>query len=109
VNTLAHFPLAIAQAGAYIASGRGMNNQDPFKRYLKDYHAYPQNMLQYRALTTSPDEKSVLTTWEISYTVLSEKNSEIADILHISGFLSRNSINPNLFLIGDYSPRDGKL
>lgn len=103
---LAYLPLALSQAGAYMAIHR---SQRPFTAYLELYQKYPREILGQKARKAEWDAKAdtILTTWEISYIAVQEKMPEASQILLICGNLAHENIPPRLFTFGGFF--SGKL
>ena len=80
VSTLGCFPLAIVQAGSFIAVQRETN---PIARYLNHFQQYPNMMLGYRTAMGGWNYRNdtLLTTWEISFSALSKQMPKAALIL----------------------------
>lgn len=98
---LAYLPLALSQAGAYIAIHR---SQRPFTTYLELYQKYPKEILGQKARQAEWDAKAdtILTTWEISYAAVQERMPEASQILLISGNLAHENIPQRLFTFGGF-------
>ena len=96
IEELGHLPLAISQAGAYISMS---HEHEPVGQYLTRYQKYPKELLANKATKIPWDSKkeSVLTTWEISYTAIRDRNPLAARLLLLCGFLERNLITEDLF------------
>lgn len=100
-HQLAYLPLALSQAGAYMAIHR---SQRPFTTYLELYQKYPREILGQKARKAEWDSKddTILTTWEISYIAAQEKMPEASQILLICGNLAHENIPPKLFTFGGF-------
>ena len=102
-ENLGYLPLAIAQAGAYVAS-----RQIPLKSYLE---LYEQN--RRAVLCKIPDnaiweyEKGVLTTWEVSFSAIEEENPKAAELLLLCGFLENDDIFEEMIHRGWGLDQDG--
>lgn len=98
---LQYLPLALSQAGAYIAIHR---SQQPFTTYLELFQRYPREILGQRARTADWDAKAdtILTTWEISYIAVQERMPEASHILLICGNLAHENIPQEIFTFGGF-------
>lgn len=108
VQRLAYLPLALSQAGAYIAIHL---SPQPFTTYLALYQEYPREILGQKPRKAEWDAKddTILTTWEISYTAVQERMPEAAQILLISGNLAHEHIPQKLFTFGGFFSRKSKF
>jgi len=75
VKELGFLPLAIDQAGAYVQTRRKSLGE-----YYSMYHAHQASLLGYRS-KLSKHEKTVMTTWELSFNRIEEESPEIAEFL----------------------------
>jgi hypothetical protein len=75
VKELGFLPLAIDQAGAYVQTRRKSLGE-----YYSMYQAHQASLLGYRS-KLSKHEKTVLTTWELSFNRIEEESPEIAEFL----------------------------
>lgn len=100
MEILGHFPLAIVQAGSFIAARQQLEN--PIADYLELFLDHSKMMLSHRNAKAVWDyrDDTILTTWEISYIAVHKQMLRATQILHICAFLSRNSINERLFVLG---------
>ena len=98
-------PLAIDQAGAYIAS-----NQIPLNAYIELYERNRK-----AALSWGPENairkyrEGVLTTWEVSFNAIEEENPKAAELLLLCGFLANDDISEEIFRRGWKLEEDGML
>lgn len=99
MEVLGYFPLAIVQAGSFIAVQRPNN---PVVSYLELLQGYPATVLAHRNAKAAWDYRNdtVLTTWEISYDAVSKQMPRAAKILHLCAFLRRDEIVEDLFVFG---------
>jgi len=93
---LGHFPLAVDQAGAYIHM-----QEYSFHRYLKEY----ENNIHLRYFLdgkwkVGKHNKSVSTTWELSFEAIKKQNPKSAELLLVCGFLDNNEISEELLQRG---------
>ena len=97
VNTLGNLPLAIDQTGAYLNKlSKPLASFPPlfeanFKRTLSKKP--PAALWQY-------GERTVVTTWEISFEAIQSEDPEAAQILLLCSFLSNDDINPGFLSRG---------
>ena len=87
-------PLAIAQAGAYLQeSGVGVGT------YLKFYEQQWKELMEYQSDAPLQDysDRSVWTTWTISYNAVQEKNQAAANLLLLWAFLDNRDLWYGLF------------
>ncbi|KAJ7731784.1 P-loop containing nucleoside triphosphate hydrolase protein [Mycena metata] len=89
VKALSYLPLAIVQAGAFIAKSGSLNN------YLALYSKNHNRLLKERPAQTHDDYAwTVYTTWQISFDRLSSRS---AQFLQLCSFLHRGGISEDLF------------
>jgi tetratricopeptide (TPR) repeat protein len=91
-------PLAIAQAGAYIQeSGSGLT------KYLLFYKQQWSELMESDHLNDGPlkdyPDRSVWTTWGISYKMIREKHEDTANLLLLWSFLDNKDLWHDLFAI----------
>jgi hypothetical protein len=100
VEILGYFPLAIVQAGSFIASRQQVAN--PIAGYIELFLSHSKMMLSHRNAKAAWDyrDDTILTTWEISYLAVHEQMPRATEILHICAFLNRDSIQEYLFVLG---------
>ena len=97
VNMLGNLPLAIDQAGAYLNKlSKPLASFPPlfkanFKRTLSKKP--PAALWQY-------GERTVVTTWEISFEAIQSEDPEAAQILLLCSFLSNDDIDPGFLSRG---------
>lgn len=89
-------PLAIAQAGAYLQeSGVGL------RTYLRFYEQQWSDLMKSDHLTDSPlqdyPDRSVWTTWAISYQAIRNKHEHTANLLLLWSFLDNKDLWHGLF------------
>lgn len=75
VEELGFLPLAIDQAAAYVQA-----RKKTFKDYLALYHKQQEALLNFKS-KLSKHQKTVLTTWEISFQKLEQDSPEVAELL----------------------------
>ena len=99
VRTLGHLPLAIVQAGAYM---RMQRLASPIQSYLGIYHRNAARMLQERPTTSAWEygNKTVFTTWEVSFAAIKDSAPDAAELLLICGLLNGDDIWQHLFRFG---------
>lgn len=102
---LGYMPLALVQAGAYIAA-RGMS----FKDYLDIYDEHFKKVFAKLPPTAvwQYGPRSVLTTWEISFEVIRESNEEATELLSVCSLLA-NEIKKDMLWRGMKVERNGRL
>ncbi|KAH0602895.1 uncharacterized protein H6S33_008545 [Morchella sextelata] len=86
---LGSLPLAIDQAGTYIAA-----RQITFQKYLSLYERNFKNIMKEKLLSTAwaYRDKTIITTWEVSFEAIKAENEEAADLLLICAFISNQDI-----------------
>jgi hypothetical protein len=89
-------PLAIAQAGAYLQeSGVGID------KYLEFYEKQWSRLMESRDLANAPlkdyPDRSVWTTWAISYQAIRDKHEATANLLLLWSFLDNKDLWHGLF------------
>ena len=96
VQTLGRLPLALDQAGGYLAT-----SQPDITGFLRTYEAHAKDML-----SKLPNDgmlgyrKSAFTTWEMSFARLLEKSPISARLLELLSFVYRNDICVSLYSPG---------
>ncbi|KAI5793152.1 hypothetical protein EDC01DRAFT_630151 [Geopyxis carbonaria] len=96
VEELDGFPLALNQGAAFIRENGPMK----LKEYLEMIEPRSEDrelLLRYQEVNPSYPE-SVMTTWEISFRLISQKNPQAASLLQLLGFFGNSHISENLFL-----------
>ena len=94
LNLLQGLPLAINQAGAYLRT-----TGTSVLAYIKLYNESWQKLMetQHRFTSHGPLDRSVLTTWTISFGRLKERSANAAKLLILLGFLDNRDIWYDLF------------
>ena len=87
-------PLALDQAGAYIHV-----QQSSFRRYLAEYTTKTSYLLG-RGWKIQNRDKSVFSTWELSFEAVQEHNPNAAELLLVCGFLNNEDICDDLLRKG---------
>ncbi|KAI5839105.1 hypothetical protein DFP73DRAFT_502168 [Morchella snyderi] len=89
VQKLGYLPLGIDQAGAYIAA-----RMITIEKYLSLFEASFRSLLSATPPSSvwSYGDRSVFTTWEISFAAIKNENAEAADFLLLCSFLSSERI-----------------
>lgn len=105
VEKLGYLPLAIDQAGAYIAA-----RIIPLEKYLSIFEANFRTVLSATPPRSvwSYGDRSVFTTWEISFAAIKSENAEAADFLLLCSFLSNERIWEDMLRRGKQLEEDGK-
>jgi transcriptional regulator with XRE-family HTH domain len=94
-TTLAQFPLALDQAGAYVEeTGCG------FGTYLDLYQGHRGTLLARRGTQVTDYPDSVTTTWSISFARLAQHNPATQALLHLCAFLTPDHIPEELLTEG---------
>ena len=94
-HELGYLPLALEQAGAYIA-----HNEVPFAQYLADYRRLQIELLEKYGPVTGDYPETVRTTWNKSFAAIRTKSEAAAELLTISAFFSPNAIPYELIIRG---------
>ncbi len=94
-EALGYLPLALEQAGAYI-----MANTARFQDYLTSYGKRRLKLLQESRPVASEYPESVLTTWAMNFSEVEKLSEASSDLLHLSAFLSPDSIPLELITMG---------
>lgn len=111
-----YLPLAIAQAGAYLSVQRQsfedvelFIESKPVGKYLTLYERNAKTLLNW--LPSRGDwtyrNKSVLTTWEISFQSLEHTSPLAAKMLLLCGFFGSSEISEDIFRYGWNLASDG--
>ncbi|GLV55814.1 tetratricopeptide repeat protein [Dictyobacter sp. S3.2.2.5] len=95
VETLARFPLALDQAGAYIDE-----TKCSFRDYLQIYQERHYALLSRRGMQITSYPESVATTWSLSFTQIKQANPAAADLLRLCACLAPDHIPEELFTEG---------
>lgn len=97
-------PLAIVQAGAYVAV-RKMS----LRRYLDIYEKFSGDILREKppAAVWAYGDRTVWTTWEISFQAVKEENEEAAELLSLCSFMSNENIREDMLRRGKQLGQDG--
>jgi len=95
VVALAHFPLALDQAGAYIEE-TGCSIYDYFQLYQKHRYA----LLARRGKQATHYPESVATSWSLSFERIEQKNPAAAELLRLCAFLAPDHIPEELLTEG---------
>lgn len=104
VEKLGYLPLAIDQAGAYVAA-----RVIPLEKYLEIYEINFRGVFSEKPSSSvwSYGDRSVFTTWEISFQAIKSENEEAADFLLLCSFLSNESIWEDMLRRGKQLEEDG--
>ncbi|NQT38006.1 MAG: tetratricopeptide repeat protein [Planctomycetes bacterium] len=93
-SELGHLPLALEQAGAYIAAKASL-----FQAYLSSYRTRRLELLEQMKPSMGSYPASVTTTWAINFDEITRESSASADLLRATAFLSPAAI-PLEFVVG---------
>lgn len=104
VKKLGYLPLAIDQAGAYIAT-----REIPLQTYLELYEGNSQRIFGERPQNPlwSYRDQTVFTTWEISFQAIEEKNKKSAELLLLCSFLHNEDIWEEMLRRGQKLTKNG--
>lgn len=104
-KTLGYLPLAIHQAGSYVAA-----RQMSLPRYKEIYKRNFRNIFTSvpRGPGWSYRDQTVFTTWEISFQEIEAKNKESAELLLLCSFIHNEDIWEKMLLRGQGLELDGK-
>lgn len=109
LRLLGYLPLAINQAGAFMAVQR---MQRPIRDYLDIYQCQPGEFLDdwdSKVVSNYP-KGTLLTTWGISYTAVQKQMPEAAKLLHLLSFLHFSGIDEDILHHGEgVSPSKGNV
>ena len=95
VKRMDGLPLAIEQAGAYIAqTGCGLAH------YLNLYQQHRPELLKWRRRIPSDYSKTVASTWALSFEQVEARNPAAADLLRLCAFLDPDTIAEDLVTQG---------
>lgn len=104
-KTLGYLPLAIGQAGSYVAA-----RQMSLSRYMKIYENNFSNI--FRTVPGGPAwsyrDRTVFTTWEISFREIEAKSKASAELLLLCSFLHNEDIWEEMLRRGQRLGKDGK-
>ncbi|KAB8231755.1 hypothetical protein ETB97_005086 [Aspergillus alliaceus] len=89
LQLLGDYPLALEQAGAYIAVRKtkavtgSQAHSDRLRNYIQEFHINAARLLQYRRPVAIWDyrNETVLTTWEVSYQKIERESPEASELL----------------------------
>jgi hypothetical protein len=97
VETLGNLPLAIDQAGAYLN-----RLSKPLSSFLPLFEANFKSTLSKKPPTAlwQYGERTVITTWEISFQAIQSEDPEAARLLLLCSFLSNDDIDPGFLSCG---------
>lgn len=111
VEKLGYLPLAIDQAGAYLRT-----LSKPLHAFLPLFHANFKTALNKKPPSSvwQYGERTVVTTWEISFEAVEKKDPKAAKLLLLCSFLFNKDINteflfhglPNVFNAGESTSAD---
>ena len=92
---LGGLPLALDQAGAYIAK-----TQCSLVRYLQRYQRQRDELLRYRSNLSNDYPYTVATTWSLNFQQVETRNPAAADLLRFCAFLDADNIPEELLTTG---------
>lgn len=104
VVKLGSLPLAIDQAGSYIAA-----HQISLSSYLLRYNNRRDVFSEKHLHETSDYSRGILTTWEISYDAIKSHNSLAATILDRCAFLGSENIIEHFLVMASKDKATGKF
>ncbi|KIM75579.1 hypothetical protein PILCRDRAFT_670138 [Piloderma croceum F 1598] len=100
VRKLGGLPLAITQAGAYISALRV-----PFREYIEQYDSqWNQLVSEKPSLAQWEGNKSIITTWEMSFRLIESRHPYAANLALLCAFLGNEDI-PSYFFRRSLEPR----
>lgn len=102
VRSLEYFPLAIDQAGAYIAE-----RQLLFSEYLPRYKRNFNTLMAQTPDGYSHYAKTALTTWDMSFKAIQTEKPGAAELLCLCSFLDKDDILDMLLHHGRKLPEEG--
>lgn len=103
-EVLGCLPLALVQAGAFVAA-RHISLENFLEIYHESYkRAFAKK--QPRGVGTY-DDRSILTTWEISFTAISKTNKGAAELLSLCSFLF-NEVQQDMLCRGGIVETNGR-
>ena len=92
VRIVEYLPLAIEQAGAYIAARRL-----PFSKYLDEYMTHWKLIFgKKRKATVGDYPRTILVTWETSFRQIESQNPHAASLLLACAFLGHDGLPEEL-------------
>jgi tetratricopeptide (TPR) repeat protein len=94
-DELGGLPLALEQAGAYIAV-----HQSQFQDYLATYRRRQLDLLESQGPEAGDYDKTVATTWSINFDAVQAESPSSAELLRISAFLGPDRIPHELLIDG---------
>ncbi len=94
-GALGDLPLALEQAGAYIAV-----QQSRFTDYLVSYRRRALDLLEKQGPVTGDYDKTVATTWSLNFEAVQAASEASAELLRVSAFLAPDRIPEELLLRG---------
>lgn len=104
-KTLGYLPLAISQAGSYVSA-----RQMTLSQYMKIYKNNFRNI--FRGVPGGPvwsyRDRTVFTTWEISFKEIEAKNKKSAELLLLCSFLHNEDIWEEMLRRGQELEKDGE-
>jgi tetratricopeptide (TPR) repeat protein len=102
IQELDALPLALEQAGAYIAAKPAR-----FQDYLVSYRNRGLKLLEQAKPVTGGYTKSVATAWSLNFEQVEETSKAAADLLHVSAFFSPDRIPLELISMGaaEFGPK----
>jgi tetratricopeptide (TPR) repeat protein len=92
---LGYLPLALEQAGAYIAA-----KAVPFHDYLVSYERHCIDLLDQSQPVTGGYEQSVATTWSLNIAEVERRSVPAAELLRVSSFLAPDAIPIEFLTMG---------
>ena len=110
VKKVGCFPLAIEQAGAYMAvrlqsliETNAESCGTILEHYLKLYEENAKKLLEFkpRRSVWKYRNDTVFTTWEVSFNAIRHESTYAADLLLLCGFLNSDDIFEEMLLFGD--------
>ncbi len=95
VQAVDGLPLALEQAGAYIEEiGYDLG------QYLARYQEKHKTFLEYRSELDTEEQKTVMTTWSLSFDNVEKANPAAGALLQFCAFLHPDTIRKNVFIAG---------
>lgn len=93
VETLAGLPLALAQASAYIEQ-TGITTAEYLDWYQRKWRTWMEFQAKFRL--EDYGERSILTTWKMSYDQVLQQSQAAAGLMRLWAFLDCNDIQPDM-------------